>query len=118
MVWHIEIFRTSQGRSPVAEFMDGLPAALRAKLVRDIDLLEQFGLDLGGPYIKKIQGISEDIWELRTRRSSDLIRTLFSVIGERRILLLHSFVKKTQRIPRREIRTAEQRLKLFRERTQ
>lgn len=111
MVWEIEIFETTSARSPVARFIASLPARLGAKLTRDIDLLAEFGFDLGNPYIKKLSGTSVNLWELRTRRGNDQVRTLFGVLGERRIILLHCFLKKSQRVPRREIETAEQRLK-------
>lgn len=110
-MWVIEVYETSRGNSPIAEFMAGLPAPLRAKLARDIDLLSEFGLALGAPYVKKLSGTSVNLWELRTRRSKDQVRTLFGLFDERRIILLHCFLKKTQRVPRREIGTAERRLK-------
>ena len=117
MTWEIELYQTPQGGQPVARVIAGLRVNLRAKLVRDIDLLGNFGLELGNPYIKKLRGTSGNIWELRTRLGSDQVRTLFSIVEGRNIILLHCFVKKTQRIPRKEIKTAEQRLKRVPRRT-
>jgi phage-related protein len=109
----IEIYISPQGGTPLSRFMNSLPAPLRAKLARDIDLLIEFGPSIGEPYVKKLRGTSPDLWELRTRRASDHVRTIFSVLENNRIILLHGFVKKTGRIPRREIETAEQRLKQY-----
>ena len=111
MTWNVAVFETPQGGRPVAKFITRLPVPLRAKLTRDIDLLERFGLDLGAPYVKKLKGTSIDLWELRTRRGSDQVRMLFTVIGDRSLILLHGFVKKARRMPRREIETAERRFK-------
>lgn len=113
MPWEINIFETLQGRKPVESFIRKLPAQLRAKLVRDIDLLADFGPDLGAPYVRKLTGTSVELWELRTRRAGDHVRTFFHVLDNERLLLLHCFRKKSRAAPKREIQTAEERLKLF-----
>ena len=110
MGWELEIYETPRGERPVANFISKLPAPLRAKVARDIDLLAEFGLQLGSPFAKKLSGAAMNLWELRTRRGTDRVRTIFSTIGERRLILLHCFLKKTRQVPRRELETAAGRL--------
>jgi hypothetical protein len=48
MVWEIEYLETAKGRLPVQEFIDSLDTRSKAKIARTLDLLEQFGIKLGG----------------------------------------------------------------------
>lgn len=61
-----------------------------------IKLLSKYGLNLGEPYIKHIEG---QIWELRPLRD----RILFAVVDGSVIILLNYFMKETRKTPRREI---------------
>jgi hypothetical protein len=53
-VWNVEYFETDRGDCPVAEFIDSLDAKSQAKVARALDLLEEFGTNLGTPYTKHI----------------------------------------------------------------
>lgn len=79
----------------------------KQKAFREIDLLERFGSSLKEPYVKHIDG---EIWELRIRFSSDISRIFYFTWNFNTIVLLHGFVKKTQKTPRGEIETAQKRL--------
>ena len=59
------------------------------------------------PSARPIKG---KLWELRARTSGGTYRVIYFAYVGRRFVLLHGFVKKTQRTPRREIRIAEQRM--------
>ena len=61
MAWEIEYFETGKGRCPVQEFIDTLDTRSKAKIARTLDLLEEFGIKLGMPYAKHVEG---DLWEL------------------------------------------------------
>lgn len=74
-----------------------------------ITLLDKNGLSIGEPYIKHLKG---DIWELRPLRN----RILFAALVEGRFVLLHVFLKKTQKTPVTEIEKAERELEDFRRR--
>lgn len=78
-----------------------------AKIIHDIELLDQFGLYLPADYIHRIWGSKERLWELRTRLGNYYIRTLFFVLPDDRFLLTNSFQKKGGKIPVSEIRRAE-----------
>ena len=106
-IYKIEFYAAADGKEVMAEFLDSLPPKHQAKAFREIDLLERFGSSLKEPYVKHIDG---EIWELRIRFSSDISRIFYFTWNFNTIVLLHGFVKKTQKTPRGEIETAQKRL--------
>ena len=76
-----------------------------AKIARAIVLLEMFGHNLTWPHRKKIDA---NLFELRVRGKQEI--RIFYTFHQGEALLLHAFVKKSEQIPDREIRTAFQRL--------
>nr|MBI5455900.1 type II toxin-antitoxin system RelE/ParE family toxin [Candidatus Levybacteria bacterium] len=109
--WEIEFYQTSTGNKPIEEFIDSLEKKTQLKIAHAIDLLQEFGLRIGYPQIKKVTGT--DLWELRIL-GSDNIRIFYIAINNKTFLLLHGFRKKKQKTPDREIRLALGRLKEYR----
>lgn len=103
--WHIILFILARGTAPVEEFIVKQNPKLQAKIIRNIDLLEQFGQELIMPYSKKIK---TDIYELRIRGVVQ-VRILYGFKG-RDIILLHALAKKSARLSRKDIVLAEDRL--------
>ena len=107
--WKVEYYRDQRGRAPVKEFIDALGnAKAQVKILRDVQLLREFGPAQGRPRVAKIR---DDIWELRSTFSRNQYRILFSPGPGRRLIMLHGFQKKGDRIPGRYIHLAEQRLR-------
>ena len=106
-MWEIEYYEASRGRFPVKEFIDDLNAKEKAKIARTIDLLEEFGIDLGMPYAKHVEG---ELWELRARLSNNRLRILYFLNSGSVFIMLHGFVKKTQRVTKVDLEIARQRL--------
>ena len=102
-MWNIIFYEKEDGRVPVQEFLDKLPVKHLAKALRDIDVLEKYGITLTEPHAKHING---KLWELRIKSASDISRIFYFVPVGKNIVLLHGFVKKTQKTPNREIETA------------
>lgn len=96
------------GDNPVSDFLDRLASARQAKLLRIIKYVEIYGLQSILPHIKKLSGTP--LWEIRIL-GKDNIRILYAVVHHNSIILLHGFVKKTQKTPSKEIITALSRLK-------
>ena len=92
--------------SSLEEFIESLQKPTTAKVLRTIDLLEEFGPKLGMPHTKKI---SAYLFELRIRSAQEI--RIFYTFHKSQIYLLHGFIKKSKRIPKREIRIALQKLK-------
>lgn len=97
----------------MADFLESLPPKHHAKALHEIDLLAEFGNELKEPYVKHIR---KDIWELRIRFSSDISRIFYFIWQSDTIVLLHGFVKKTQKTPPHEIEVAYKRMKDYKDR--
>ena len=98
--WNIIYYEKSDRNSPIYEFINNLDAKAKSKIINTIDLLEVYGIRLGLPHVKKV--IGTDLWELRVL-GGDSIRIFYVAVTDRTFLLLHGFIKKTQKAPRKEI---------------
>jgi phage-related protein len=86
---------------PVLEFMEQLPPKVIAKLLRNIDLLENNGFNLGFPFISRITGTNE-LWELRTKLGHNNYRIIFFHYRNGLFVLLHAFIKKLQKYQKKK----------------
>lgn len=109
--WKIEYYEVSSGRFPAKEFIDNLEEKSRSKAYYSLELLTEFGVELGLPHAKKI--IGTDLWELRVLGEKSL-RIFYVGIVNKTFLLLHGFVKKEQKTPKKELKLALDRLKDYR----
>lgn len=106
----IHFYRDRNGKEPVLEYLRELSrkkdkdSRIKANKINDyIEVLSQYGTQAGEPYIKHLDG---DIWELRPLR--DRILCVAWVNGS--FVLLHHFMKQTQKTPAREIDKAKREL--------
>ena len=100
-------FGLAGGKKPVREWLLELDATDRRAIGKDIQKIE-FGWPIGMPYCRPL---GRGLWEVRSDISSGRIaRTLFCV-RQGYMLLLHAFVKKTQKTPPQEIELALRRMK-------
>jgi len=112
----IIIYHSKSGNEPVVELILALRrvesksnTVLLNKINDYIEALSEYGIEKLAPqYVKHIQG---PIWELRPKR----IRILFGVLGTGEYVLLHPFVKKTVKTPKREIDKAIRELQEYQE---
>lgn len=87
------------------KFIEKLDKDSKARLIRDIDFLKENGVSLKMPFAKKID---KKLWELRTS-GKQRVRVIYSIKGVQ-IYVVHWFIKKTQKIPTKELKTAVKRL--------
>lgn len=99
-------FRTEQGKEPVREWLLSLPKAER-KIVGDDVLKVQYCWPVGKPLVGSL---GEGLWEVRSRLSDRIARVIFYTEG-RTMVLLHGFIKKSQKTPPRELDLALKRKK-------
>ena len=103
-------YKNERGDSPVEEFLESLTdkqakkVAWVLRIIRDLDLIPK-------EYFKKL--VSTDIWEVRVQVGSNTIRILGFFDGNNFIVLTNGFHKKTQKTPKKEIETAEKRMKEY-----
>lgn len=85
-----------------------MPASLLARYLRLTDMLIEFGHNLGMPHAK---AFGNGLFELRVKGKEGIPRVFFCTVRERRIVVLHSFVKKSQKTPQQELEIARRRLR-------
>ena len=89
--------------------LDALPVDARASFERIVRLVQAVGLErVHEPYIKHIE---DRLWEIRLRGRAGIARSLYVTASGRRVVILRTFMKKTQKTPRREIELARVRAK-------
>jgi phage-related protein len=104
----VRFFRTAQDHEPVREWLKALPAADRKAIGEEIRTV-QIGWPLGMPVVRKLEA---GLWEVRVKLPDRIARVLFT-IEEGAAVLLHGFIKKSQKTPAAELKTARDRKKLL-----
>lgn len=97
--WKIIYYLLPNGENPVKDFLDDHPRA-KLKALRILSNIEEFGLSYAIPHIKKLS--DTPLWEIRIL-GEDSVRILYVTKQGKQIILLHAFIKKTNKTPRREI---------------
>ena len=92
----------------LVKFISNLEKHAIAKLLRTIDLLEKFGFKLTLPHSKKT---GNELFELRIRGKIEV--RIFYTFQKFTIILLHGFVKKTQKFPKKHLYQARKKLDKF-----
>ena len=101
----VAFYATSAGNEPVREWLLALSVDDRRAVGFDIKTA-QYGWPLGMPLIRKLE---PGLWEVRSRIGDGIARVLFTVDGDT-MVLLHGFVKKSQKTPAVDLDTAKRRL--------
>lgn len=101
----VVFYKTETGKEPVRDWLKSLPREDRKTIGEDIKTV-QFGWPLGMPLVRKLE---RDVWEVRSRLHNRIARTLFTV--ENGIMvLLHGFIKKSQKTPKSDLMLAKRRI--------
>jgi len=106
---HARFFESEVGRVPVREWLLGLSSEDRKVIGDDIRTAE-FGWPVGMPICRAIKG-RQGLWEIRSRLSNGRIGRVFFCIHGQNMVLLHGFIKKTQKTPDKELDTAMRRMR-------
>ena len=104
-----DFFKTESGNEPVRDFLKGLSPDDKKSVGADIMAVEM-SWPIGYPKVRKLDA---DLWEVRTDISDKRIcRVLFTICGKK-MLLLHGFIKKSQKTPKDDLDLGTKRKKLF-----
>ena len=104
MVWTVETLS-----DVVDAELEALPADMRVRFSYISRLIEEFGLDrVREPHIKHLQG---PLWEMRMKGKDGISRAIYVTATGQRVVVVRVFVKKTQKIPKREVDLALKRAK-------
>jgi phage-related protein len=102
MKWQIKYYSSKLEKEILS-----LPDGLLARYLRLTDLMMEFGSNLGLPHTKLIEG---GLFELRVKGKEGIVRVFFCAKVGKKIIMLHSFVKKSQKTPKKEIKKARIRM--------
>lgn len=103
-MFDVEYYEKEDGTFPAEEFILSLDVKMRAKMFRELELLETFGNELREPHSKPL---GDGIYEIRAKVASDITRVLYFFVVNKTIILTNGFVKKTQKTPDSEIALAK-----------
>ena len=100
------VFYQSQNKNePVREWLKSLSREEMKKIGTEIKTV-QFGWPLGMPLVRKME---TNLWEIRIKLDNKIARVLFTIENDL-MILLHGFLKKSQKTPKKELLIAQKRL--------
>ena len=102
--FRVDFYREEDGTKPVGDFIRSLEVKMKAKVVANMHLLEEYGNMAREPLSKELE---DGIFELRTIENDNIVRILYFFDKDRIIIATNGFVKKRQKTPRSEIDLAK-----------
>ena len=105
IILQVVFYRTNTGSEPVRDWLKGLSKEERKIIGEDIKTV-QLGWPLGMPLVRKID---KGLWEVRIPLDRKIARVIFTA-HEGMMVLLHGFIKKTQKTPTNDLKLAKQRM--------
>lgn len=100
---------TVKTHASVDDEIVALPPKLQARLLRLLEMVENVGLDqIHEPHVKHLDG---KLWELRAKAQEGIARGIYVTVTGRHVVVLHVFVKKTQKTPKAALELARERMK-------
>ncbi len=84
------------------------PTGILANFLHIVEMIEGFGPSLGMPYTSPL---GKGLFEIRAKGKEGIGRSLFCTVKGKEIIILHSFVKKTQKTPKKDLNIARKRMK-------
>lgn len=103
MKWIVETLNQA-----VDEELDALDATFKAKFLHIAEMLQEFGPEnVKQPHTKFL---GDKLWEIRMKGKTGIARAIYAITKDRRIIVLHAFVKKSQKTPQKAMKMAKKRL--------
>ena len=111
MYWEIEFYEFSDGSKPVLDFLRSLPRDVRAKVWKEIDLLEKYGTEISYPKVCKIKGKKyKGLWELRIFFDTNSYRIFYFLFRSNNFIMVHAITKKQNKTKINDLETARRRM--------
>lgn len=101
--YQIEYFNASTNAS-----FDGWPVGLKARYLALLSRMVEYGPDLGMPHTR---AMGDGLFEVRAKAAEGIGRAFYCTVVGKRIVVLHGFIKKTDKTPAKELKIARERLK-------
>jgi len=103
----VRFFRTDAGAEPAREWLRSLNRTDRHTIGLDL-MRVQFGWPIGMPLVRSLKG---GLWEVRSTLPSQRIARVLLCFHQGTLVVLHGFIKKTQKTPAADLAVARQRMK-------
>jgi len=103
MSWTVTFYSEKVEKDTLA-----FPAWILADLLHILEMIEALGPNLGKP---NTAAMCDGLFEIRARGKEGIGRSLFAIVVNREVVILHSFIKKTQKTPKKELDIARKRHK-------
>ena len=91
----------------VQEIIDAWPVGIRAYYARITERMRILGPNLGMPFTRSM---GQGLFEIRAKGKEGIARAFFCTMVERKIIILHAYIKKSQKTPEKELEIARKRL--------
>lgn len=101
MTWKIGFFNES-----VEESILSMPPKIQARMLKLLELIEKHGANLGPPHTEPM---GDGLFEIRAKAQEGIGRSLYCYLNGKQIIVLHSFIKKSNKTPKYELDLAKKR---------
>lgn len=108
IILKVNFFKSENGNEPAREWLRDLHIDDKKRIGEDIKTV-QFSWPLGMPIVRKL---NPDLWEVRSKINSGIARIFFTIINDN-MIILHGFIKKSQKTPKKEMEIALKRKKII-----
>lgn len=105
LILKVVFYQSENNNEPVRDWLKSLPREEMKKIGVEIKTV-QFGWPLGMPLVRKMEA---NLWEIRVKLEDKIARILFA-LEDKNMILLHGFIKKSQKTPKNELSIAKKRL--------
>ncbi|MGK7943462.1 MAG: type II toxin-antitoxin system RelE/ParE family toxin [Microcystaceae cyanobacterium] len=103
MTWQITFYNEKVERETL-----NFPPGILANFLHIAEMIEEFGPMLGKPYVSSMGG---GLFEIRAKGKEGIGRSFYCTLKGREVIILHSFIKKSQKTPKKELDLAKKRMK-------
>lgn len=103
MKWHITFYNETVEQETL-----NFPPGILANFLHIAEMIEEFGPALGKPYTASMGG---GLFEIRSKGKEGIGRSFYCMVKGKEIIILHSFIKKSQKTPKKELDLAKKRMK-------
>lgn len=102
----VDFYKEADGSKPLGTFIKSLDLKMKAKVVANLHLLEEYGNLAREPLSKELD---DGIFEIRTIEGNDIVRILYFFDKGRIIIATNGFVKKQTKTPQKDVDLAKKR---------
>ncbi len=103
MTWKITFYSKK-----VEEQTLKFPTRILANFLHITEMIEELGPNLGSPYVGSL---GSGLYEIRSKGREGIGRSLYCTVKGKEIVILHSFIKKSQKTPKKDLDLGKKRMK-------